>query len=114
MKEKKQEGTLVMELNHSGISDKKLTPEVFDEHQLAVLALLPPDQQEKIRKGYPVVVMDLESQTAVAEFNVKNIKPAKWQIDALARAFLPDIQEFYSIALWRGANHRKVFLLDFS
>lgn len=114
MKEKKQKGTIVMELNHSGIPDDELKPEEFDEHQLAVLAALSPDEQEKIRKGCPVTVVDLETQTSVADFNMKNVRPDKWQMESLARALLPMIQEFYKdpenvkkAAAWKEERKKK-------
>lgn len=92
---KNPEGTLVVELNHRGIPDEELKPEAFSEHQLAVLAALNPADQEKIRKGYPITVVDMESQATLADFNMKNIRPDKWQMESLARALLPQIQEFY-------------------
>ena len=92
---KNPEGTLVVELNHRGIPDEELKPEAFSEHQLAVLAALNPADQDKIRKGYPITVVDMESQATLADFNLKNVRPDKWQMESLARALLPQIQEFY-------------------
>ena len=58
---KNSNGTVVIEFNHSGIPDDELMPEEFDEQQLAVLAALPPERQEQIRKGCPVAVIDMGS-----------------------------------------------------
>ena len=58
---KNQSGTIVIELNHSGIPDLELEPEPFDHQQLEVLEALDPALQEKIRKGCPVHVVDMET-----------------------------------------------------
>ena len=58
---KEQTGTIVMELNHSGIPDSELMPEEFDEQQLAVLNTLDSSFQEKIRRGCPIHVVDMET-----------------------------------------------------
>lgn len=66
---KKQSGTLVIELNHRGIPDEELKPEEFNDYQLAVLAALDPKLQEKIRQGCPFSVVDMETNTCIAQFN---------------------------------------------
>ena len=50
---KEHSGTIVIEYQHSGIPNKKLKSETFDDYQLAVLAELKPELQEKIRQVYP-------------------------------------------------------------
>ena len=50
--------------------------------------------------GVPTVVVHFEKDgtgTKTEEYNLENIKPLeKWEAEAIARAILPDIQEFYS------------------
>ena len=96
MKPKKRNGTVVIEFNHSGIPDEELRPEVFDERQLAVLAALPPERQEQIRKGCPVAVCDIATHETLAMFNRKNIILTEYQKESLAKAVYEAAQRFYS------------------
>jgi len=95
-KPKNNNGTVVIEFNHSGIPDEELRPEEFDEQQLAVLTALPPERQEQIRKGCPVAVLDIASGATLATFNRKNISLTKYQKESLARAVYEAAQRFYS------------------
>lgn len=88
--------TVVIEFNHSGIPDDELKPEEFDAQQLAVLAALPPDRQEQIRKGCPVAVLDIDSGATLAAFNRKNIALTEYQKESLARSVYEAAQRFYS------------------
>lgn len=95
-KAKNSSGTVVIEFNHSGIPDAELKPEEFDDNQLAVLAVLPPDRQAEIRKGCPVAVVDIGSGTTLATFNRKNIVLTEYQKKELGRAVYEAAQRFYS------------------
>ena len=95
-KPKNSNGTVVIEFNHSGIPDDELRPEEFDEQQLAVLAALPPERQEQIRKGCPVAVIDMGSGATLATFNRKNIVLTEYQKKELARSVYEAAQRFYS------------------
>ena len=95
-KPKNSNGTVVIEFNHSGIPDDELMPEEFDEQQLAVLAALPPERQEQIRKGCPVAVIDMGSGATLATFNRKNIVLTEYQKKELARSVYEAAQRFYS------------------
>lgn len=95
-KPKNSNGTVVIEFNHSGIPDDELKPETFDAQQLAVLAALPPERQEQIRKGCPVAVIDMGSGTTLATFNRKNIVLSEFQKKELARATYEAAKRFYS------------------
>ena len=95
-KPKNSNGTVVIEFNHSGIPDDELMPEEFDEQQLAVLAALPPERQEQIRKGCPVAVIDMGSGVTLATFNRKNIVLTEYQKKELARSVYEAAQRFYS------------------
>jgi hypothetical protein len=90
---KKPTGTIVMELNHSGIPDDQLQPEEFDDLQKAVLTALQPEHQEKIRKGCPYAVSDLETGRSV-KFNQHNVKPSETQMRMLGRALLDSYREW--------------------
>ena len=87
-KPKNTSGYAVIELNHGGIPDDQLRPEEFDELQNAVLNALPPERQEPIRQGCPVIVIDMETGDRVAAFNLKNVKPDKYQMESFARGIL--------------------------
>ena len=90
---KKHSGTVVIELNHRGIPDEELKPEEFDDHQLAVLAALAPELQEKIRQGCPFSVVDLETDTCIAQFNIKNVKPSESERDDFLRMLIRAMEE---------------------
>lgn len=91
---KKQSGTIVIELNHRGIPDAELKPEEFDEQQLAVLNALDIPFQDKIRRGCPVHVVDMETGEAVARFNTHNVKPSDFEMQMLARSLLDRFLEW--------------------
>lgn len=93
---KPRNGTVVVELNHSGIPDSELQPEAFCEQQLAVLRSLDPKVQEKINVGYPITVIDLGTGTTLASFNRKNVAASEYQLRSLARALIDSIEEYYS------------------
>lgn len=95
-KPKNNSGTVVIEFNHSGIPDAELTPEEFDEQQIAVLTALPEERQAEIRKGCPVAVIDIGSGATLATFNRKNIVLSEYQKKELARATYEAAQRFYS------------------
>ena len=87
-KPKNTSGYAVIELNHGGIPDDQLRAEEFDELQNAVLNALPPERQEPIRQGCPVIVIDMETGDRIAAFNLKNVKPDKYQMESFARGIL--------------------------
>lgn len=87
-KPKNTSGYAVIELNHGGIPDDQLRLEAFDELQNAVLNALPPERQEPIRQGCPVIVIDMETGDRIAAFNLKNVKPDKYQMESFARGIL--------------------------
>ena len=96
MKKEKASGYVVIELNHSGIPDEKLKPETFSPHQEAVLAALPPERQEAIRRGCPVIVADVGTRENVATFNMGNVSLSKYQVESLGRSLHETVQRFYS------------------
>jgi len=85
---KSRPGTIVMELNHAGIPDSELKPEIFDDRQLTVMSALESRFQDNIRKGYPYTVMDMESGKVLEKFNLHNVKPSESQMNAMARSLL--------------------------
>ncbi|MBQ6347626.1 MAG: hypothetical protein IJI71_08715 [Clostridia bacterium] len=87
-KPKNTSGYAVIELNHGGIPDDELKPEDFDELQNAVLNALPAERQETIRQGCPVIVINMETGERIAAFNLKNVKPDKYQMESFARGIL--------------------------
>ena len=91
MRNKSKPGTIVVELNHSGIPDGELQPEEFSEQQLAVLEQLDPSEQKKIRRGCPIHVVDMETGKAIAIFNEHNVKPSDAEMNLLAKTILDGI-----------------------
>lgn len=85
-----KEGHMAVEATHEGISDDELRPEEFSQAQMDVLAQLDPDTQEKIRKGYPIIIGDLTTGNSIS-FNLHNVRPSKYQLEGFARAILPAI-----------------------
>ena len=65
-----------------------LKAEVFDELQKAVLNSLPHERQEPIHQGCPVIVIDMETGDRISAFNMKNVKPDKYQMESFARSIL--------------------------
>lgn len=65
-----KEGRMAVEATHEGISDDELKPEEFSQAQMDVLAQLDPDTQEKIRKGYPIIIGDLTAGNSIS-FNLQ-------------------------------------------
>ena len=94
MKTKFEMGTVVLEFNHSGIPDKDLKPEVFTQQQLTVLEQMEPALQKKIRRGYPVSVLDKQNGDELAAFNMQNVKPTEAEVNLLAKAILDRILEW--------------------
>ena len=78
----------MVELNHGGIPNDQLKAEAFDELQNAVLNALPPERQEPIRQGCPVIVINTKTGDRIAAFNLKNVKPDKYQMESFARGIL--------------------------
>lgn len=93
---KNRPGYMVVELNHSGIPDEDLVPEMLSPFQEQVLAKLDAHIREKVRRGCPIAVVDLESSERIAEFNIGNIKPSQIDLEILARNLLPKIKDFYA------------------
>jgi hypothetical protein len=55
------------------------------------------NNQEKVRAGYGVIVVDLESKDPICTFNMENYHPPEGALDSFARALLPTIRRFYSV-----------------
>lgn len=58
------------------------------------------DLQKAIDAGAPIIVVHFDPKTgeeiSCEEYNMQNVSLSSWQIESLARALLPSIQEFYS------------------
>lgn len=58
------------------------------------------DLQKAIDAGVPIIVVHFDPKTgeeiSSEEYNLQNVSLSSWQIESLARALLPSIQEFYS------------------
>lgn len=55
--------------------------------------------RQEIASGQPMVIAYFDKDhniTRTEEYNMQNFKPQQWQIDALARALLPRVREFFS------------------
>ena len=85
---KRQKGMVLVELSHGAIPDDELCPEEFNEEQLALLSSIPPEHQEKIRKGYPVFLVDLVTGNKLGSFNLKNFALEDYKKEAISRILL--------------------------
>lgn len=58
------------------------------------------DFKRDIEAGVPMVVIHFDPKTgeeiSSEEYNLQNVSLSKWQVESLARALLPAIEEFYS------------------
>lgn len=104
MKSKNSTGYMVMFLE----TDLKYA-KIFDETTLspvqkAIYQKISESEKEKIRQGYGVSVVDLETGDTICEFNRDTYRPPKRAIEELARALLPEIVEFY-----KDENNQKEF-----
>lgn len=48
-----------------------------------------------VRKGHPVKIISLETVKEICSFNENNFEASKKDLESLARAFLPDIIEYF-------------------
>lgn len=85
----------VMELTCAGIPEDELKAEAFNEEQEGILVQLDASIQEKIRRGVPYTVVDLDSGQTLCKFNIKNVKPTDFDIRMLARTLSEAAQKFY-------------------
>jgi len=74
---------------------------VFNENELTplqaqVFSQLSIIEQDKIREGYGVVIVDLKDDKQICSFNMENYRPPDSAIESFARRLLPMIQEYYS------------------
>ena len=79
-------------LKESSVFDEsKLTPmqtQVFS--QLSII------EQDKIREGYGIVIVDLKDDKQICSFNMENYHPPDSPIERFAHFLLPKIQEYCS------------------
>lgn len=85
----------VMELTCAGIPEDKLKAEAFNEEQEGFLVQLDTSIQERIRRGVPYTVVDMDSGQTICKFNIKNVKPTDFDIRMLARTLSEAAQKFY-------------------
>jgi len=79
-------------LRESSVFDKsKLTPV-----QAQVFSKLSSIEQDKIRAGYGVVIVDLKDDKEICSFNMDNYRLPDSAIERFAHFLLPKIQEYYS------------------
>lgn len=95
MARRKDSGTAVIYFNTADEAMKRITPEQLTDSQRRCFKLLDKKVQADILNGVPMSVVDVESETEICAFNMQNIVVSDWAIDALAKAFLPDIRKFY-------------------
>ena len=82
---------------------KKFNEAILTSVQKAVYEKISEAEKEKVRQGYGVSVVDLETGDTICEFNRDTYRPPKRAIEELARALLPEIVEFYKDAHNRNA-----------
>ena len=54
-------------------------------------------EKELVRKGHPVKIISRETEKEICTFNENNFEVSKEDLESLARAFLPDIIEYFKI-----------------
>lgn len=96
MKARKNSGYAVIILNTDLERSVPFTESSLTEKQKLVLSKLSQSEQEKIREGYAVSVVNLESGESVCDFNKDGYKPPESAINSLARSLLPKVQKYYS------------------
>ncbi|MCF2595266.1 hypothetical protein [Pseudoflavonifractor phocaeensis] len=85
----------VMELTCAGIPEEELKAESFSKEQEGILAHLDASIQERIRRGIPYTVVDMDSGQTICKFNIRNVKPTDFDIRMLARTLSEAAQKFY-------------------
>lgn len=85
----------VMELTCAGIPEEDLKAESFSKEQEGILAHLDASIQERIRRGIPYTIVDMDSGQTICKFNIKNVKPTDFDIRMLARTLSEAAQKFY-------------------
>lgn len=96
MKARRPQGTAVIFLETNLERAKPFDENSLSDIQRQVFSRLSEKEQEEMRKGYAVSVVDLDSGDTICQFNAEGYRPPESAIEQLARALLPDIQEFYS------------------
>ena len=104
MKLKNSTGYMVMFLETDLKYAKKFNETALTPVQKAVYEKISEAEKEKVRQGYGVSVIDLETGDTICEFNRDTYRPPKRAIEELARALLPEIVEFY-----KDENNQKEF-----
>ena len=104
MKSKNSTGYMVMFLETDLKYAKKFDEITLSPVQKAVSEKISEAEREKVRQGYGVSVIDLETGDTICVFNKDTYRPPKRAIEELARALLPEIVEFY-----KDENNRKEF-----
>lgn len=104
MKSKNSTGYMVMFLETDLKYAKKFDETTLSPVQKAVYEKISESEREKVRQGYGVSVIDLETGDTICVFNKDTYRPPKRAIEELARALLPEIVEFY-----KDENNRKEF-----
>ena len=54
--------------------------------------------EDAIKNGQPCAIVHFDEKgnvTHTEKYNLENVRPSKWQIESLARCFLPHIREFF-------------------
>lgn len=54
--------------------------------------------EEAINKGQPCAILHFDKEdnvTHTEKYNLENARPSKWQLESMARCFLPHIREFF-------------------
>ena len=104
MKSKHPTGYMVMFLETDLKYAKKFDETALSPVQKAVYEKMSEADKEKVRQGYGVSAVDLETGDTICVFNKDTYRPTKRAIEELARALLPEIVEFY-----KDENNRKEF-----
>lgn len=104
MKAKNPTGYMIMFLETDLKHAKKFDETALSPIQKVVYEKMSESDKEKVRQGYGVSVVDLETGDTICVFNKDTYRPPKRAMEELARALLPEIVEFY-----KDENNRKEF-----
>lgn len=89
MKSKNSTGYMVMFLETNLKYAKKIDETTLSPVQKAVYEKISEAERGKVRQGYGVSVIDLETGDTICVFNKDTYRPPKRAIEELARALLP-------------------------
>ena len=91
-----QQGTAVIFLETDLQRSRKTEESNYTPLQTHCFNKLSSVEQEKIRAGHGTLIVDLESESSICEFNTEEHHFPEGSFERYARVLLPQIQEYFS------------------